>query len=213
MGQKVNPIGYRMGTIYNWNSRWLFADKKSYKDSLLEDIKIRDGIMNKYQFAIVTKVEIERAINKVSLIINAVKPGVLIGKGGKGVEEIRDFIVGIIGKDKVKKEKIKIDIKIEVVKKTNLNAYYIAHDVSEKLAKGLPHRRIVHQAIDRAREAGAIGIKIQLGGRIAGASISRVEKYFEGKVPLSTIKADIDYASVPSLTRSGYIGVKVWVYK
>ena len=213
MGQKVNPVGYRMGIIYNWNSRWLFPAKKDYRNSLIEDIKIREGIMEKYKFAIVTKVEIERAINKVSLIINAVKPGVLIGKGGKGVEEIRDYIVDIIGKEKVKKEKIKIDIKIEVVKKTYLNAYYVAHDISEKLARSLPHRRVVHQAIDRVREAGALGIKVQLGGRIAGASISRVEKYFEGKVPLSTIKADIDYASVPSLTRSGYIGVKVWIYK
>ncbi len=211
MGQKVNPKGLRLGVVSGWDSRWMFSNKKTYRDSLLTDIKLRKQIMKKFEFAIVTQVEIERAINKIVLIIHSVKPGMIIGRGGKGLEEVKKLIVDTIGKDKVDKEKIKIEMKIEPVKKPFLNAYYVASDIANKLIRNLPHRILVHRSMNRVIEAGAKGIKIQLGGRIRGATISRREKYFQGTVSLSTIKEDIDFARYPALTKSGYIGVKVWI--
>jgi small subunit ribosomal protein S3 len=211
MGQKVHPKGFRLGVTKTWDSRWLFPDKKTYRSSLLDDIRIREGIMDKFKFAIVTQVEIERAINKVSIIIHAVKPGMIIGRGGKGLEDVKRFINGTIGEERVEKEKIKIDMKIEPVKKPYLNAIYVASDIAGKLARSLPHRIAIHQALDRVMEAGAKGIKIQIGGRINGATIARREKYYQGTVPVSTLREDIDFAKYPALTKSGYVGVKVWI--
>ncbi len=211
MGQKVNPKGFRIGVTKTWDSRWMFPNKKSYRDKLLVDIKIRKAILEKFKFALVTRVEIERAINKIVVIIHAVKPGMIIGRGGKGLEDVKKLIVDTIGQGKVKDDKMKIDIKIEPVKKPYLNAYYVANDIASKLERNLPHRALVHHSMDRVMEAGAKGIKIQLGGRIRGAAISRKEKYSEGTVPVSTIREDVDYAQIPALTKSGYIGVKVWI--
>jgi len=135
----------------------------------------------------------------------------IIGRGGKGLEEVKKFVVDTLGKDKVDKEKIKIDLKIEPVKKPYLNAYYVAADIGSKLERNLPHRVIVHHGMDRVLEAGAKGVKIQLSGRIRGATIARREKYSQGTVPVSTIREDIDYAQYPALTKSGYVGVKVWI--
>lgn len=211
MGQKVHPKGLRLGIISGWDSRWMFSNKKTYRDSLLMDVKLRKQILEKFKFAVVTQVEIERAINKIILIIHSVKPGMIIGRGGKGLEEVKKLIMLAIGKDKLDKEKIKIEIKIEPVKNPFLNAYYVAYDIANKLIRNLPHRILVHHSMDRVREAGAKGVKIQLGGRIGGATISRREKYFQGTVPLSTIREDIDFARYPALTKSGYIGIKVWI--
>jgi small subunit ribosomal protein S3 len=157
-------------------------------------------------------VDIERAINKITLIIYSVKPGMIIGRGGKGLEELKKIVVNLLG-IKEKGKETKIDLKIEPVKKPYLNAYYVAQTIAEKLIKGFPHRGVVHNAINRVMEAGAKGVKIQLGGRINGAEISRREKYFKGKIPFSTIREDIDFAKYPSLTKSGYVGVKVWICK
>lgn len=211
MGQKVHPKGLRLGITKIWDSRWLFPDKKTYRESLFYDIKIREGILTKFKFAMVTSVEIERAINKIVVIIHAVKPGMIIGRGGKGLEEVKKFIIETLGTEKVEKEKMKIDIKIEPVKKPYLNAYYVATDIATKLVRNLPHRITVHQAMDRVMEAGARGVKLQLSGRIRGATISRREKYYLGSVPTSTIREDIDFAKYPALTKSGYVGVKVWI--
>ncbi|HLC94310.1 MAG TPA: 30S ribosomal protein S3 [Patescibacteria group bacterium] len=211
MGQKVHPKGLRLGILTTWDSRWIFGNKKVYKEALLNDIAIRTGITKRFSFADVVQVEIERAINKIGLIIHAVKPGMIIGRGGKGLEEIKRFAQDVIGRKTVKKQKTKIDIKIEPVKKPYLNAQFVAHDIAGKLVRQLPHRIIIHHSMDRVMEAGAKGVKIQLGGRIAGAAISRREKYYEGTVPMSTVREDIDFARFPALTRSGYIGVKVWI--
>lgn len=214
MGQKVHPKGLRLGILYNWSSRWFFSNKKKYQETLIADLKIRDFFMNKYNFAAVTQVEIERTINRVTLIIYSVKPGIIIGQGGKGLEEVKQLLLRMLGRESDEKGKqLKIDIRIEAVKKPYLNAYYVATNIAEKLKRNFPHRAVVHRMMDRVMEAGAKGVKIQLGGRIAGAEISRREKYFQGVVPTSTIREDIDYASVPCLTRSGYIGVKVWICK
>ena len=212
MGQKVNSKGLRLGILYNWNSRWFFSDKKKYRLALISDIKIRDRLMDKLNFASVTQIDIERAINKITIIIFSVKPGMIIGRGGKSLEELKKTIAQIMGIGNKNKE-VKIELKIEPVKKPYLNAYYVAQTIAEKLIRNFPHRGVVHNAINRVKEAGAKGVKIQLGGRIAGAEISRREKYFEGNVPMSTIREDIDFARYPALTKSGYIGVKVWICK
>ncbi len=211
MGQKVNPIGLRLGITHNWKSRWFFSDDDAYKKNLISDIKIRDGIMKKFSFASVTSVEIERAINKVVLIIYAVKPGMIIGRGGKGLEEVKKFVEKELNIDSKKDKKFKLDIKIEPVKKPYLNAFYVAKTISDKITRNFPHRRVVHKAMDRVMEYGAKGVKIQLSGRIAGTEIGRTEKYFLGTIPASTIREHIDYASVPALTKSGYVGIKVWI--
>jgi len=213
MGQKVHPKALRLGIVSGWDSRWMFSNKKMYRENLLTDIILRRQILKKFKFTAVTQVEIERAINKIILIVHSVKPGMIIGRGGKGLEEVKKLVIDTIGKDKVEKEKIKIEIKIEPVKKPFLNACYVAHDIANKLIRNLPHRILVHRAMDRVIEAGAKGVKVQLGGRIGGATISRREKYFQGTVPLSTIREDIDFAKYPALTKSGYIGVKVWIAK
>ncbi|MCL5091674.1 MAG: 30S ribosomal protein S3 [Patescibacteria group bacterium] len=212
MGQKVNPKGLRLGIIYNWNSRWFFTNKKSYRDALTTDVSIRKKLMKKFGYAGVTQVDIERAIKKFTVIIFSVKPGMIIGRGGKGLEELKKFIIAEMG-NKYKKREMRIDLKIEPVKKPYLNAYYVAQTIAEKLIRHFPHRSVVHNAMNRALEGGAKGIKVQVGGRIGGAEISRREKYFQGTIPTSTIREDVDFARYPALTRSGYIGVKVWICK
>lgn len=212
MGQKVHPKGLRLGIIYNWSSRWFFSNKKTYREALISDSKIRSILMKKLSFASVTQIDIERAINKIILIIYSVKPGMIIGRGGKGLEEVKKFISSYFSANK-KGKTIKLDIKIEPVKKPYTNAYYVAQTIAEKLVKNFPHRSVVHNALNRVKEAGAKGIKIQLGGRIAGAEISRREKYFVGMMPTSTIREDVDFAKYAALTKSGYIGVKVWICK
>lgn len=212
MGQKVHPKGFRLGILYNWNSRWFFSNKNQYRKTLLSDIEIRKKLMDKFRFASVTQIDIERAINKITVIIYSVKPGMIIGRGGKGLEEVKKSILSDMNIETRNKE-LKIDLKIEPVKKPYLNAYFVAQSIAEKLLRNFPHRAVVHNMIGRVIEAGAKGAKVQLGGRIGGAEISRREKYFKGTIPTSTIREDIDYAKYPALTRSGYVGVKVWIAK
>lgn len=216
MGQKVHPFGYRLGVIYDWRSRWFFLNKKEYKENLLVDIKIREFLMSNYYYANLVDVEIERGINSIKLILHAVKPGMIIGKGGKGLEELSQKVIRIIEKTTkqrfTKKTMPKIDIKIEQVKKPYLNAYYVAQIIAERLVKNFPHRATVHFAIDRVMEAGAKGVKVKLAGRINGEMIARSEKFSEGNVPTSTIRERINYAEYPALLpRSGYVGIKVWI--
>ena len=210
MGQKVHPRGLRLGIIFNWSSRWFFTNKRAYREALFSDSKIRSLLMNKLNFASITQIDIERAINKITLLIYSVKPGMIIGRGGKGLEDVRNFISSYLSLDKKGKAQ-KLEIKIEPVKRPYTNAYYVAQTIAEKLIKGFPHRSVVHNTMNRVMEAGAKGVKIQLGGRIAGAEISRREKYSQGMMPASTIREEVDFAKYPALTKSGYIGVKVWI--
>lgn len=210
MGQKVHPRGLRLGIVYNWGSRWYFSNKKSYRDALVADINIRTSLMRKLEFASVTQIDIERAINKITLIIYSIKPGMIIGRGGKGLEDVKKEVLNFVKSGKKAKD-FKVDIKIEPVKKPYLNAYYVAQSVADKLVRGFPHRSVVHNTMNRVMEAGAKGIKIQMGGRINGAEISRREKYFQGTIPTSTIREEVEFVKYPALTKSGYIGVKVWL--
>ncbi len=210
MGQKINPHGFRLGTIFTWNSRW-FADKKRYKHLLLEDVKLRQVLTLRLKSAGLSRVEIDRSINKIDITVYVSRPGMVIGRGGTGLEDIKKYITTFLQKGKTAQTALKIELKVEPVKEPNLDAQIVATAVSEQLIKRLPHRRVVKQAIERVMQAGAKGVRIMLSGRIAGAEISRREKYQQGTVPLSTIREEVDFASVPALTKSGYIGVKVWI--
>jgi small subunit ribosomal protein S3 len=209
MGQKVNPHILRLGPIYNWSSRWF--DDKSYKDVLLEDFKLRKALTEKLAPAGVSEIEIERSINSLKLTVNVSRPGMVIGRAGSGLEEVKDYLYKFLKISKNSKTAPKIDIRIEPIKEPNLDAFLVAKNISDQLVKRLPHRRVLGQTVERVMGAGAKGIRIIISGRVGGAEINRKEKMQKGTVPLSTIRAKIGYASVPALTKKGYIGVKVWI--
>ena len=210
MGQKVNPIGFRLETVKNspeWQSSW-YADKKKYGTYLLEDKKIRDFIQKKLYSAGIVAIRIDRSVKKIKLTLVVSRPGLVIGRGGKELEILKKEILKLMSKDSGKQN---VDIQVEEFKLADLSAKLIAEKIAFQLTKRMPYRRVILSAMEKTMGAGAKGIKIQLGGRINGAEISRREKFSQGKVPLSTIRSKIDYAECPSLTRSGYIGVKVYL--
>ena len=208
MGQKIHPRGFRLGQVYTWSSRW-FADAKQYKVFLMQDLSLRSELHKRLKLAGLAQVAIERSINKVSVTLHVAKPGMVIGRGGSGLEEIKKFIESFF----VKNTKLKVDVSVEPVKEPNLDARLVATSISDQLARRMPHKRVCNQTIARVLSAGAKGVRIKLAGRIGGAEIARREKYQAGTIPLSTIREEVDFASVPSLTKSGYIGVKVWICK
>lgn len=212
MGQKVNPHGFRLGKLYSWNSRW-FAQGLDYQKFLLEDIKLRKFLMEKLRLAGIVKVEIERSINTIKVIVYVSRPGVVIGRGGSGLETLKKLIAERLNIQTKDKKSAKLSLEVREVKNPDLSAKLVCQRLVDQLVKRYPHRRAVAQAIEKVMAAGAKGVKIVLAGRIAGAEISRTEKYSQGKVPLQTLRADIDYAESPALTKLGYIGVKVWIYK
>jgi len=210
MGQKINPIAFRLKTTSTspeWQSSW-YASKTKYKELLLEDYKIRQVLQKKLSSAGIVAIRIERSAKKIKLILIVSRPGLVIGRGGKELEATKLEVQKIIGKQKAKTN---IDIQVEEFKITDLSAKLVAEKISFQLAKRMPYRRVVLSAIEKSMAAGVKGIKVILSGRINGAEISRREKFHQGQVPLSTIKSRIDYAEVPCLTRSGYIGVKVYL--
>lgn len=211
MGQKIDAKAFRLGPLYTWDSRW-FVEGDQYKKLVLEGVKIRKTLEEKLKKASVGKIEIERSINKIDVIIHTARPGMVIGRGGGGLEEIKRLVERVLGKKKEGKE-MKLEIKVEPIKNPNLDATIVAQNIADQLERRIPHRRVVHQTMERVMQAGAKGVKIALSGRIAGAEISRREKYREGRISLSTIREEIDFAKIPALTRSGYIGVKVWICK
>lgn len=213
MSQKINPIGFRVGRMTGWKSRW-FSDSGVYKDLLLEDIKIRKELMKKLVPAGIVGVEIERQPKSLVVIVTVSRPGVVIGRGGSGIEELKKFIVTLLKDSKATKvSNIKIDLKVNEVKNSELSAHLVAERIVSDLEKRIPHRRSVTKAMERVMGARAGGIKIVLGGRINGAEIARREKFHQGSVPTQTLREDIDYAEMPALTRRGYVGVKVWIHR
>ncbi|MBI3980545.1 30S ribosomal protein S3 [Candidatus Microgenomates bacterium] len=212
MGQKINPIGFRVGVFYSWNSRW-FADKKNYKKFLLEDFKLRELLMKRLKLAGVARIEIERSINKTDIIIFVAKPGLVIGRGGTGMEDLKKFVTKTLNIKPGDKNASKIDIKVEPIKEPNLDAYLVAVNIADQLVKRLPAKRVINQALDRVLQAGAKGVRIILSGRIGGAEIARRERVQAGMIPLTTLREKIDFAKFPALTKSGYVGVKVWICK
>lgn len=203
MGQKVNPKGLRVGIIRDWEGRW-FADK-NYLELLHEDLKVRKFVKSKLQQAGVPKVEIERAANRVKVSIYAAKPGIVIGRGGAEVENLRKQLEAMTGKQ--------VAVNIVEVKKPELDAQLVAESIAQQLEKRVSFRRAMKQTVGRTMRQGGQGIKISCSGRLAGAEIARTEWYSEGKVPLHTLRADIDYGFAEANTTYGKIGVKVWIYK
>lgn len=208
MGQKIHPIGFRLGIVASWKSRW-FADSKKYRENLSEDLKIRNLLMKKLKPAGISSIEIERSINKLKVNIFVARPGILIGRGGTGLTDLKKYLM--------KELKIKAESALEIAPSdigvADLSAYLVAQFIAESLVKRMPAQRVMNQAVDRVLRAGAKGVRIVLSGRIGGAEIARREWKQKGIMPLHTLRQDIDFASYPALTKSGYVGVKVWINK
>ena len=204
MGQKINPKGLRVGVIHDWDAKW-FADDKDFADVLHEDLKIRNHIDTALVDASVSRVEIERAANRINISINTAKPGMVIGKGGSEVDKLRNELNKLTGK--------RVHVNIIEIKKPELDAKLVAEDIAQQLENRIAFRRAQKQAIQRAMKLGAKGIKTQVSGRLGGADIARVEQYSEGTVPLHTLRADIDFAHEEADTTYGKLGVKVWIYR
>ncbi|MDC0936564.1 30S ribosomal protein S3 [Pirellulales bacterium] len=202
MGQKVNPIGFRTGIMLGWKSRW-YASKKEFADLLVEDHTIRKFVHTKYKFAGIAKVEIERTRDEVKVVLSAARPGVIIGRKGQEVEQLQDELQALVGR--------RINIKIEEITRPELQAQLVAEDIAEQLAKRSSFRRTMKRSMEQTMEAGAKGIKIQLAGRLGGAEMARREKQITGSIPLSTLRANIDYGFVEAKTAQGHIGVQVWI--
>jgi small subunit ribosomal protein S3 len=205
VGQKVNPVGFRIGIIRDWESKW-YANNKDFGTLLMEDVKIREFLKKKLKDAAVSKIEIERAANRVNVTIHTAKPGIVIGKGGAEVEVLRGQITKISNNKKV-------HINISEIKNPELDAILVAESIAQQLERRVSFRRAMKQAIQRTQRAGAKGIKTAVSGRLGGAEIARQEGYSEGTVPLHTLRADIDYGTAEAHTTYGRIGVKVWIYR
>jgi len=205
VGQKVHPHGLRVGVIKDWDAKW-YADDKNFADNLIEDDKVRKFIKNKCYSAGIARIEIERTPKRIKINIHTAKPGMLIGKGGKGIEELKSEILSIV------REK-NVIINIVEVKKPEVDAQLMAENIAQQLEKRISFRRAMKQTIQRAMKSGVKGVKTACSGRLGGAEIARTEQYHEGTIPLQTLRADIDYGFAEANTTYGKIGVKVWVYK
>lgn len=204
MGQKTNPIGLRVGVIRSWDSLW-YSDKH-YQEWLHQDLEIRDFINKNAKHAGISEIKIQRpGIDRISLTISTSRPGIIIGKRGAGIENLRKQLESLTGKP--------IKINVEEVSHPELDAKLVGESIAEALERRISFRRAMRQAVQRSMKAGAKGIKITCSGRLGGAEIARSERVFEGKVPLHTLRADIDYAVVEASTTYGRIGIKVWIYK
>lgn len=204
MGQKVNPHGLRVGVIKDWDSKW-YANKKDFGDLLVEDDQIRKYIKKKLYIAGISKTEIERAANRIKLNIHTAKPGMVIGKGGSGVEAVRKDLEKMTGK--------RVNVNVEEVKVPEKDAQLVAENIAGQLERRVSFRRAMKQAMQRSTRAGVKGIKTSVAGRLGGADMARTEGYNEGSIPLQTIRADIDYGFAEADTTFGKVGVKVWLYK
>ncbi len=204
MGQKVNPHGLRVGIIKDWSSKW-YSGKRDFSNLLIEDKKIRKYIKNKFYTSGVSKVEIERAANRAKVTIFTAKTGMVIGKGGAGVDDLKKELEVMTGKN--------VFINIIEIKVPELDAQLVAENIASQLEKRVSFRRAMKQSIQRTMRAGAKGIKTMVSGRLGGAEIARSERYSEGTIPLQTLRADIEYGFAEADTTYGKIGVKVWIYK
>ena len=204
MGQKVNPHGLRVGIIKDWSSKW-YADDKNFSDLLVEDYKIRNFIKEKLYASGISKIEIERAASRIKINVFTSKPGMVIGRGGSGVEELRKEIEKMTDK--------KVVINVEEVKRAELDAQLVAENIAQQLERRVTFRRAMKQSIQRTMRSGAKGIKTQISGRLGGADMARTEGYSDGTIPLQTFRADIDYGFAEADTTYGKLGVKVWLYK
>lgn len=211
MGQKIHPTGFRMGSTFTWKSTW-FANAKDYSVRVLEDKQIRDFFQKELENAGLDRVEIERSINVIKIKLHVARPGVVIGRGGANLEELKKKLASMLKINPRDPKGVKVSIdEIVEVKNPDLSARFVVARITDQLIKRYPHRRAVSQALERVMQAGAKGVKIQLSGRVGGAEIGRREKYSQGTVPTQTIRANIDFYESPAHTKSGTVGIKVWI--
>ena len=204
MGQKVDPTGFRIGVIRDWSSKW-YADSRNFADYLVEDQKIRKFLKKKLYQAGISKIEIERTAKAIKVNLDTAKPGLVIGKGGAGIESVKAELSKLIGKD--------VNLNIVEVKNADLDAQLVAENIAGQLERRISFRRAMKQCMQKSMKAGALGIKTSVSGRLGGADMARTEFYKEGNIPLQTLRADIDYGFAEADTTYGKIGVKVWIYK
>ena len=204
MGQKVHPTGVRVGIIKDWKAKW-YADSKDFANYLVEDQKIRKFLKKKLYTAGISKIEIERTAKMVKINLYTAKPGIIIGKGGAGVEALKEEVSKLIGKD--------VNLNIVEVKNIDTDAQLVAENIAGQLERRISFRRAMKQCMQKSLKAGALGIKTSVSGRLGGADMARTEFYKEGNIPLQTLRADIDYGFAEADTTYGKIGVKVWIYK
>lgn len=205
MGNKTHPIGFRLGVIKDWQSRWFAAKQTEYRAWVLEDLAVRQTILGGNTDAGISKVEIERGSNELIVTIHTSRPGIVIGRGGQRVEELRKVLEELIG--------TRARLNVEEIRQPELDAFLVARNVADQLERRITFRRAIRQAVGRTSQAGAKGVKIIISGRLGGADIARTEKAMDGRVPLHTLKADIDFGIAEAATDFGRIGVKVWIYK
>jgi small subunit ribosomal protein S3 len=203
MGQKVNPVGIRLGIVKDWTSKWYAG--KEYAEYLNTDLKVRSYLQEKLAAAAVSRIQIERPARNARIIIHTARPGIIIGKKGGDVDYLRQKVAGMMG--------VPVHIAIEEVRKPELDAAIVGQSIAQQLERRVMFRRAMKRAVQSAMKQGALGIKVSLGGRLGGAEIARTEWYREGRVPLHTFRADIDYATAISHTTYGVIGIKVWIFK
>ncbi|NLW20021.1 MAG: 30S ribosomal protein S3 [Clostridiales bacterium] len=204
MGQKVNPHGARVGVIFDWSTRW-YADKKDFADFLVEDHKIRETLKKRYYPTGISRIDIERSAARMTINLFTGKPGMIIGRGGKGIEELKAFVEKMVGRP--------VTINVIEIKQPDTDAQLVAENIAQQLEKRISFRRALKQSIQRTMRAGAKGMKAAVSGRLGGADIARSEHYHEGSIPLQTLRANIDYGFAEAKTTYGRLGVKVWIYK
>jgi small subunit ribosomal protein S3 len=204
MGQKINPNGFRLGVIRDWNAKW-YAGSKHYAENLAADIKLRTHIKKKLMGAALSKIVIERPAQNISITLHTARPGIVIGKKGEDIEKMRQELGRMAGRP--------VHVAIEEVRKPELDSTLVAESIAQQLEKRIMFRRAMKRAVQNAQRLGALGVKVMVAGRLNGAEIARTEWYREGRVPLHTLRADIDYGTAEAHTTYGKIGVKVWIFK
>lgn len=212
MGQKVNPISFRTGVTMPWQSKW-FANTLDYKRILLEDVKLRKSLLHRLNMAGVQNIEIERLPRAMTIRIHVSRPGIVIGRGGAGIEDTKKFIVKTMGYEPGDPKMPKLEIAVEEVKNPELSSRLVLQRVISEMERRMPQRRVINKAMERVMAAGAEGIKVLLSGRIGGAEIARTEKYQKGSMPTQSLRANIDYAQQPASLKRGYVGVKIWIHR
>lgn len=208
MGHKVNPKIFRTGILFGWDSKW-FATGKQFRDNLAKDIRVKKYLVKELKASSVSKIEIERTTHVITITVHSAKPGVIIGRQGAGIEELKKKI----RKEFFGSEKVTVNVNVVEVDKPLLDPQLVLQGMVEELEKRMPYRRVMKQAIDRVSKGGAQGVKVCISGRLNGAEIAKTETLHVGKIPLHTLRAHIDYARGPAHTLSGVVGVKVWIYK
>lgn len=204
MGQKINPHGFRVGVIYDWSTRW-YADKKDFANNLIEDHKVRVDLKKKYFATGISRIDIERSAARMTVNIFTGRPGMIIGRGGKGIEDLKAYVEKLLGHP--------VNINVLEIKSPDTDAQLVAENIAQQLEKRISFRRAMKQSIQRCMRAGAKGMKTKVSGRLNGSDIARSEHYHEGSIPLQTLRANIDYGFAEAKTTYGRLGIKVWIYK